>query len=75
MAIIGEPTSLQPIRAHKGHITNAIRITGQSGHSSDPEQGINAIELMHETISQLIMFRNRLKTDYQNKAFDIPIQQ
>ena len=25
-AIIGEPTSLQPIRAHKGHLSNAIRI-------------------------------------------------
>lgn len=72
LAIIGEPTSLRPIRAHKGHIANAIRITGQSGHSSDPEQGINAIELMHETISQLILLRNRLKTDYHNKAFDIP---
>ena len=33
-AIIGEPTSLQPIRAHKGHMSNAIRIQGQSGHSS-----------------------------------------
>lgn len=72
LAIIGEPTSLRPIRAHKGHIANAIRITGQSGHSSDPEQGINAIELMNETISQLILLRNRLKTDYHNKAFDIP---
>ncbi len=24
-AIIGEPTSLQPIRAHKGHISTAVR--------------------------------------------------
>lgn len=72
LAIIGEPTSLRPIRAHKGHIANAIRITGQSGHLSDPEQGINAIEWMHETISQLILLRYRLKTDYHNKAFDIP---
>ena len=45
-AIIGEPTSLQPIRAHKGHMSNAIRIQGQSGHSSDPARGVNAIELM-----------------------------
>ena len=33
----------KPIRAHKGHLSNAIRITGQSGHSSDPEKGVNAI--------------------------------
>lgn len=72
LAIIGEPTSLRPIRAHKGHIANAIRITGQSGHSSDPAQGVNAIELMHETINQLIILRNKLKTDYHHKAFAIP---
>lgn len=30
-AIIGEPTSLQPVRAHKGHISNAIRIQGPVG--------------------------------------------
>ncbi len=30
---------LQPIRAHKGHMSNAIRIQGQSGHSSDPARG------------------------------------
>lgn len=28
-AIIGEPTSLQPVYAHKFHIANAIRIVGQ----------------------------------------------
>ncbi|WP_177486082.1 M20/M25/M40 family metallo-hydrolase, partial [Pseudomonas sp. F16(2018)] len=52
-AIIGEPTSLQPVRAHKGHISNAIRILGQSGHSSDPARGVNAIELMHESIGHI----------------------
>ncbi|MDD9338218.1 acetylornithine deacetylase [Providencia heimbachae] len=71
-AIIGEPTSLQPIRAHKGHISNAIRITGQSGHSSDPDRGVNAIELMHESISHLMALRNTLKERFNNPAFMIP---
>ncbi|KLN97017.1 acetylornithine deacetylase [Moellerella wisconsensis] len=71
-AIIGEPTSLQPIRAHKGHLSNAIRITGQSGHSSDPARGVNAIELMHESISHLMTLRNTLKERYNNPAFVIP---
>ncbi len=35
-AVIGEPTYLQPIRAYKGHISTAVRVMGQSGHSSDP---------------------------------------
>ncbi|WP_409309960.1 acetylornithine deacetylase [Pectobacterium sp. B1J-3] len=71
-AIIGEPTSLQPVRAHKGHMSNAIRIQGQSGHSSDPSRGVNAIELMHEAISHLLTLRNTLQERYHNPIFHIP---
>lgn len=71
-AIIGEPTSLKPVRAHKGHISNAIRITGQSGHSSDPGRGVNAIDLMHDSITQLIGLRNTLKERYNHSGFVIP---
>ncbi|MDH5394560.1 MAG: M20/M25/M40 family metallo-hydrolase, partial [Gammaproteobacteria bacterium] len=35
-AVIGEPTGLKPVRAHKGMMMEAIRLTGQSGHSSNP---------------------------------------
>ncbi|OSN05225.1 acetylornithine deacetylase [Lonsdalea iberica] len=71
-AIIGEPTSLQPVRAHKGHMSKAIRIQGQSGHSSDPARGVNAIELMHESITHLMKLRNTLQERYHNPAFHIP---
>ncbi|WP_230492848.1 acetylornithine deacetylase [Martelella alba] len=71
-AIIGEPTSLQPVRAHKGHMSNAIRIMGQSGHSSDPTLGVNAIELMHEAISHLLTLRNTLQQRYHHPSFVIP---
>ncbi len=71
-AIIGEPTSLKPVRAHKGHMSNAIRIEGQSGHSSDPSRGVNAIELMHESITQLMGLRNSLKERFHHDGFVIP---
>lgn len=71
-AIIGEPTSLQPVRAHKGHMSSAIRIQGQSGHSSDPSRGVNAIELMHDAISHLLVLRKTLQERYHNAAFAIP---
>ncbi len=38
-AIIGEPTGLVPVIMHKGHMSEGIRITGRSGHSSDPDKG------------------------------------
>lgn len=71
-AVIGEPTSLQPVRAHKGHLSKAIRIEGQSGHSSDPQRGVNAIELMHETITQLQGLRQDLKQRFHHDGFVIP---
>ncbi|ATA26166.1 acetylornithine deacetylase [Brenneria goodwinii] len=71
-AIIGEPTSLHPVRAHKGHMSSAIRIQGQSGHSSDPSRGVNAIELMHDAISHLLVLRKTLQERYHNAAFAIP---
>lgn len=70
--IIGEPTSLVPIRAHKGHVANAIRVTGKSGHSSNPALGVNAIEIMHEVLFALMQLRDRLIKEYHHPGFDIP---
>ncbi len=56
--IIGEPTSLQPIRAHKGHISNVVRASGAVGHSSDPARGVNADELMHDAIGHIVQLRD-----------------
>ena len=71
-AIIGEPTSPQPIRAHKGHISTAVRVLGQSGHSSDPARGVNAIELMHDAIGRIMTLRDSLKERYHYDAFTVP---
>ncbi|KQA16221.1 acetylornithine deacetylase [Vibrio metoecus] len=70
--IIGEPTSLVPIRAHKGHVANAIRVTGKSGHSSNPALGVNAIEIMHEVLFALMQLRDRLIKEYHHPGFEIP---
>ncbi|WP_386695722.1 acetylornithine deacetylase [Lonepinella sp. MS14435] len=71
-AIIGEPTSLRPVRAHKGHIGKGLQIIGKSGHSSDPAKGINAIELMHQATGYLMQMRNELKEKYHHADFAIP---
>ena len=70
--IIGEPTSLVPIRGHKGHMANSIRVTGKSGHSSDPALGVNAIEIMHEILFAMMQLRDRLIKDYHHPGFAIP---
>jgi acetylornithine deacetylase len=44
LGVMGEPTKLRPIRAHKGLADFRITVRGKSGHASRPELGINAIE-------------------------------
>lgn len=72
MAIIGEPTELVPIYKHKGHIAQSLNIRGKAGHSSDPEKGVNAIEIMYQAIGQLMDLQTKLKTKFHDDAFSVP---
>jgi len=72
-AVIGEPTSLRPINMHKGIMMEGIHVQGQSGHSSNPKLGHNALEAMHEVISALLLFRQQLQAKYQNPHFAIDV--
>jgi len=72
IAIIGEPTNLVPVVMHKGHMSHRIVVQGQSGHSSQPSKGVNAIEIMYQVIGQLIALKEKLNINYQNNAFDVP---
>lgn len=70
-ALIGEPTSLTPIYAHKGIMMERIQVTGQAGHSSNPSLGNNALDAMHAVISELMIFRQKLKANYRDASFVI----
>ncbi|MEY8205691.1 MAG: acetylornithine deacetylase [Bermanella sp.] len=71
-AIIGEPTGLRPIHMHKGIMMESVKITGQSGHSSNPELGNNAMEAMHSVISELMAYRSELQAQYSHSGFSVP---
>lgn len=70
-AVIGEPTSLRPVHMHKGVMMESLRIQGQSGHSSNPALGRNALEAMLEVMNELLRFRDGLQRDYRNPHFTI----
>ncbi|UYZ84739.1 acetylornithine deacetylase [Entomomonas sp. E2T0] len=71
-AIIGEPTNLRPIRLHKGIMMERIELLGQSGHSSNPALGHNALEAMNDVITELIKLRTQWQQQYQNPLFTVP---
>lgn len=45
-AIVGEPTGLVPVRAHKGYCAVEVVLAGTEGHSAYPEVGASAVHAM-----------------------------
>ncbi len=72
-AVVGEPTNLKPIHAHKGILMESITITGRSGHSSDPSYGFNAMEAMMDVMQVIKLWRNELQTNYFDDRFLVPV--
>ena len=72
-ALIGEPTGLRPIRAHKGVMMEVIRVLGQSGHASDPASGRSALEGMNKVITALLSWRDELQRRYRDEAFTVQV--
>jgi len=72
-AIIGEPTGLTPVFAHKGIMMLSICLQGASGHSSDPDLGNNALDAMHAVMSELLSLRQELAAKNRNPAFHVQV--
>lgn len=72
-AVIGEPTGLKPVRMHKGIMMERLVFEGQSGHSSDPSLGNNALEGMHEAMGELLSLRAGWQAQYQNPNFKVQV--
>lgn len=71
--IVGEPTSMQMVVAHKGIHTFTCRVHGKAAHSSLTPQGVNAIEYAAQLILFIQQLGQRLQHDYaQDAAFDVP---
>ncbi|MEG0450853.1 MAG: M20/M25/M40 family metallo-hydrolase [Lysinibacillus sp.] len=52
-AIVGEPTDLEIVVAHKGCMRCEIEVTGVAAHSSNPEEGVNAINKIIPVLLQI----------------------
>jgi acetylornithine deacetylase len=70
-AVIGEPTCGRPVRQHKGVMMERLRVIGQSGHSSDPSLGRNAIVGTVAVVAALLECRDDLARRFRNPAFQV----
>jgi len=61
--VIGEPTSMGVIRAHKGMLFKRCKVHGKSAHSSLVDQGVNAVTAAAKTISYIDTVAERIQRE------------
>jgi len=73
ICIVGEPTSMKAIQAHKGCYEYSTYFAGLAGHGSAPDKGVNAVEYASRYINKLMELREILKKrEPKNSAFTPP---
>ncbi len=67
--IVGEPTTMTVVDAHKGASRFRTTVTGREAHSSMAHLGVNAIHYAGMLISELVAIENELRIGPQNDRF------
>ncbi len=70
-AIVGEPTTLVPVRAHKGYCAIDVTVTGVEGHSAFPDVGASAIHAAGRLLAEVERIQEEMK-DEQDALFGPP---
>jgi acetylornithine deacetylase len=63
LCVVGEPSGMKPILAHKGRLSLTVQVRGRPGHSSEPAKGVNAIHAAAEAITWVAAEARRLATE------------
>jgi acetylornithine deacetylase len=72
MVIVGEPTSMTVVDAHKGPMRWKVALTGKAAHSSMPHLGVNAITYAGRLLGELERMERELKSLAPDTRFDPP---
>jgi acetylornithine deacetylase len=73
LCIVGEPTSMKPVVAHKGKLSLKVGIKGKPGHSSEPAKGVNAVYAAARAIEWVRLEAERLAAEGPfEEGFDPP---
>lgn len=71
--IIGEPSNMAVIDAHKRIDAYRTTVTGREAHSSMPELGVNAISIAAELIEELDRIGAEFAASQSDDRFDPPV--
>lgn len=70
--VIGEPTELRVVRAHKGMLRLRLRFAGRAAHSGFPHLGHNAIEPAARAIVALSALRRQMEGERAPSSVQFP---
>jgi acetylornithine deacetylase len=71
-AIIGEPTQLVPVRAHKGYCAVDVTVLGVEGHSAFPEVGASAVHAAGDLLGEIRRIQGELAAEHSDPSFSPP---
>ena len=73
ICIVGEPTNMKIIDAHKGCYEYTTYFEGLAGHSSQPDKGVSAVEFAARYVNKLLELKEKLKErQLKDSIFDPP---
>ncbi len=73
LCVVGEPSGMKPILAHKGKLNFNVSVRGLPGHSSEPAKGVNAVQAAGEAIAWVAREARRLDSEGPfEEGFDPP---
>ena len=72
LAVVGEPSSLQLVNAHKGGLIGWAFVTGKTGHSSQPQLCVDAVRVAMECIGRFTALAASFRAGPLDPAFDPP---
>ncbi len=70
-AIVGEPTSLQPMRAGKGYCLAEVTVKGREAHSAYPSLGTSAVFAAARLLARIEKIAEQLRSE-THAGFDPP---
>lgn len=72
LAVIGEPSNMELITAHKGGMIGWAHVKGVPGHSSQPDKYVNAVMIAAELVAEINRIRQDMKDGPRLDLFDPP---
>jgi acetylornithine deacetylase len=72
VVIVGEPTSMEVVDAHKGPVRWHVEVKGRAAHSSMAPLGVNSITVAGKILGELARIEEELKAAPRDERFDPP---